>query len=99
MRAPGSRRSSSPRETLSSTARPEGNRGLLGRRDAEGAEKSAEKSTETRTETSTETSKEKSKDLATDDFGGGMGWETWRECPQEWGHGSLKGYATGEGRP
>ena len=26
---------------------------------------------------------------------GGMGWETWKEeCPHEWGHGSLKGYAT-----
>jgi|ERR1035437_9585510 hypothetical protein len=23
-----------------------------------------------------------------------MGWETWKACPQEWGHGSLKGYAT-----
>src|ERR1039457_3414483 len=25
---------------------------------------------------------------------GGMGWETGEECPHEWGHGSLKGYAT-----
>src|ERR1035441_744047 len=23
-----------------------------------------------------------------------MGWETYEECPHEWGHGSLKGYAT-----
>src|ERR1039457_5334034 len=26
--------------------------------------------------------------------GVGMGWETGEECPHEWGHGSLKGYAT-----
>src|ERR1035437_7270682 len=25
---------------------------------------------------------------------GGTGWETGEECPHEWGHGSLKGYAT-----
>src|ERR1035437_4009463 len=25
---------------------------------------------------------------------GGMGWETREACPHEWGHGSLKGYAT-----
>jgi len=33
---------------------------------------------------------------AADGARGGMGWEPQEEeCPQEWGHGSLKGYATG----